>query len=172
MTIVRLNPLSVTALGDMETLHHQMNRLLAGLADGLPNDLGTDLGFSSSLKERGLDGYVPKAELIETNEALVLNLELPGINPDELTIEVTAESVSVKGERKANAESPSKGENSKGDKRLNRSEFRYGSFHRVMTLPIQIQQTNVEANYRNGILSLTLPKVVEEKDKVVKVTVH
>jgi HSP20 family protein len=92
-------------------------------------------------------------------------------------IEVTAESVSVKGERNANAESPSKGEPAKGehsrrDKNLNRSEFRYGSFHRVMTLPIQIQQTNVAANYRNGILSLTLPKVLEEKDKVVKVTVH
>ena len=159
MTIVRLNPISLT-MGDIDTFHRQMNRLFDGLTDGLANDLG----FSTALQERGLDTFTPNAELIETDEALVLNLELPGMNPDDLEVEVTAESVSVKGERIANAES--------NENLIGRSEFRYGPFHRIIPLPTPIQQTNVEADYKNGILSLTLPKVVEEKDKVVKVTVR
>ncbi|MFM6395583.1 Hsp20/alpha crystallin family protein, partial [Planktothrix sp.] len=46
----------------------------------------------------------------------------------------------------------------------------YGKFHRVIPLPIRIQNTQVQANYQEGILSLTLPKAEEEKNKVVKVT--
>ena len=160
MTIVRLNPLHLSPLGDMDTFHHQMNRLLDGLTDGLANDLG----FSNVLREKGLAVYSPKAELIETDEAMVLNLELPGVNPDDLTVEVTAEAVSVKGERQSNFADRENG--------INRSEFCYGTFHRVIPLPLAIQQANVEADYKNGILSLTLPKVVEEKDKVVKVTIR
>ena len=160
MTIVRLNPLSLTALGDIDTLHHQVNRLF----DGLTDSVSSDLGFSSMMKERGIRTFVPKAELIETDESLVLKLELPGINPDDLTIEVTAESVSVKGDRESEGDAIENG--------INRSEFRYGTFHRVIPLPTLIQQTNVEADYKNGILNLTLPKVVEEKDKVVKVSVR
>ena len=160
MTIVRLNPISLTALGDMDTFHRQMNRLFDGLTDGL----ASDLGFSTALRERGIDTFTPNAELVETHETLVLKLELPGINPDELTVEVTAESVSVKGDRPSEETTLEKG--------INRSEFRYGSFHRIIPLPVPIQQTNVDADYKNGILSLTLPKVVEEKDKVVKVIVR
>lgn len=160
MTIVRLNPLRLTTFGDTDTLHHQMNRLLDGLTDGLVNDLG----FSNALRERGLAVDNPKAELIETDDVMVLNLELPGVNPDDLTVDVTAKSVAVKGERQANFEGSENG--------INRSEFRYGPFHRVIPLPVHIQQKKVEANYENGILSLTLPKLVEEKDKVVKVAIR
>ena len=50
-----------------------------------------------------------------------------------------------------------------------RSEFRYGKFSRVIPLPVRIQNTNVTAEYKDGILNLTLPKAEEEKNKVVKV---
>lgn len=163
MTIVQLSPLSLTALSDVDTFHHQMNRLFDGLAD----NLASNIGCSTSLRESERSEYTPKADLLETDEALILTLEVPGINPEQLAVEVTTESVSVKGERQSHPTSIQRGKTS-----MHRSEFRYGKFHRVISLPVQIQQTNVEANYKNGILSLTLPKVVEEKDKVVKVTIR
>ncbi|MGL4882936.1 MAG: Hsp20/alpha crystallin family protein, partial [Waterburya sp.] len=69
--------------------------------------------------------------------------------------------VAISGERKAETKSE---ENCK-----TRSEFRYGKFSRVIPLPVRIQNTNVTADYKDGILNLTLPKSEEEKTKVVKV---
>jgi len=50
-----------------------------------------------------------------------------------------------------------------------RSEFRYGKFHRVLSLPAHIQNDSVQAEYKDGILMLTLPKVAEARNKVVKI---
>jgi HSP20 family protein len=52
-----------------------------------------------------------------------------------------------------------------------RTEFRYGQFQRVIPLPARIENTNVQADYKNGVLQLTLPKAAEEKNKVVKVNI-
>ncbi|MGK7891967.1 MAG: Hsp20/alpha crystallin family protein [Leptolyngbyaceae cyanobacterium] len=137
---------------NIDTLHHQMTRLF------------DDLGFSAAVQERGLVNLVPAAELEETDEALILRLEVPGMKPDDLTVEVMAESVSVAGDRQSTAQSAEDGST--------RSEFRYGKFQRVIPLPLRIQNTKAEATYENGVLSLMLPKVEEEKNKVVKVAIR
>ena len=81
----------------------------------------------------------------------------------DLDIQVTADSVSISGERKEESKSEEKG--------VTRSEFRYGSFSRVIPLPVEIQNSNVTAEYKDGILNLTLPKSEAEKTQVVKVNV-
>ena len=139
MTIVRYNPWT-----EMNSLQRQLNRML--------DDALTPANAANYSK-------VPAAELTVNDEDLVLKLELPGINPADLDIEATAKSISVSGERKSNSEA--KGET--------RSEFRYGSFQRVIPLPAKIQNTEVKAEYKDGILHLTLPKAEAEKNKVVKV---
>ncbi|MBP0038351.1 MAG: Hsp20/alpha crystallin family protein, partial [Roseofilum sp. SID1] len=92
-----------------------------------------------------------------------IKLEVPGMKPDDLDIQVTAEAVSISGERRSERTTEEKG--------VTRSEFRYGQFQRVIPLPNRIQNNNVEAEYKEGILHLTLPKVEEEQHKVVKVKV-
>ena len=67
----------------------------------------------------------------------------------------------IAGKRKSETKSEENGKT--------RSEFRYGKFKRVIPLPARIQNTNVTADYKDGILNLTLPKSEEEKNKVVKV---
>ena len=104
---------------------------------------------------------VPAAELSETDEALHLKLEVPGMEAKDLDIQVMADRVAIAGERKSETKSTEDG------KTL--SEFSYGKFSRVIPLPVRIQNTNVTADYKDGILNLTLPKVEEEKNKVVKV---
>ncbi len=144
MTIIRYSPWS-----EMNSLQRQLNQMF--------NEVSTP----ATLTEFGNFSRIPAAELIEHENALVLKLEVPGMQPADLNIEATAKSISVSGERKSEAQSNTEGQT--------KSEFRYGSFQRVIPLPVKIQNTEVKAEYKDGILHLTLPKAEAEKNKVVKV---
>ncbi|NJO94027.1 MAG: Hsp20/alpha crystallin family protein [Hydrococcus sp. RM1_1_31] len=147
MALVRYNPWQ-----EMNALQRQLNRLFD---ETLPTANWGDFGSLAS---------VPAAELTETEEALNLKLEVPGMDASNLDIQVTVNHVSISGERKEETKSEDKG--------VTRSEFRYGKFNRVIPLPARIQNTNVTAEYKDGILNLTLPKAEEEKNKVVKVNLE
>ncbi len=135
---------------EIEAMQRQMNRLFDNLV-GLTED-----GYNTS--------FIPAAEIEETEQALHLKLEVPGLDPKDLNVEVTANAVSISGERKSATRTEEQG--------MVRSEFRYGKFQRVIPLPTRIQNNNVQAEYKDGILHLTLPKTEEEKNKVVKVTIQ
>ncbi len=144
MALVRYNPWQ-----EMNSLQRQLNRLFD---DTLTSDNWDNFGNLSK---------VPAAELTETDDALHLKLEVPGMEAKDLDIQVMADRVAITGERKSETKSESNGKT--------RSEFRYGKFSRVIPLSARIQNTNVTAEYKDGILNLTLPKSEEEKNKVVKV---
>ena len=99
----------------------------------------------------------PAAELTETEDELHLRLELPGMSAKDVEIEVTASAVKVIAERKTE------------HKENTRSEFYYGKYQRLIPLKARIENTKVTAEYKDGILNLTLPKSEAEKNKVVKV---
>ncbi|BAZ14079.1 heat shock protein Hsp20 [Calothrix sp. NIES-4071] len=103
----------------------------------------------------------PAAELHETDEAVHLKLELPGVEAKDVDIEVTENAVKVVAERKTETSTEENGRT--------RSEFYYGKFQRVIPLRARIQNTAVTAEFKDGILNLTLPKSEAEKNKVVKV---
>ena len=145
MALVRYNPWH-----EMSSLQRQLNRLFD---DALTTDSWDEWSNLSK---------IPAAELTETDEALHLKLEVPGMEAKDLDIQVTADSVSISGERKSETKSEENGRT--------RSEFRYGKFSRVIPLPARIQNTNVTAEYKDGILNLTLPIAQAEKNKVVKVS--
>ena len=158
MAIVRYNPWS-----EMNSLQRQLNRMF------------DDVLTPATLADFGNFSKVPAAELTETEDNLVLKLEVPGMQPAELNIEATAKSISISGERKSETQAEDSGKTRlsegvyhKGTMSF-RTEFRYGSFQRVIPLPVRIQNTEVKAEYKNGILHLTLPKAEAEKNKVVKV---
>lgn len=107
--------------------------------------------------------WAPAIELKSTDDAIVLRAELPGINAENLDVQVARESVLISGEYKSETKTEDK------EHQIHRSEFRYGSFHRVIPLPVAVQNDQVQADFKDGILNLTLPKVEAEKPKVVKV---
>ena len=144
MALVRYNPWS-----EINSLQRQFNRLFD---DALTPANWDDFGNLAK---------VPAAELTEHDDALHLRLEVPGMKAEDLDIQVMADRVAISGERKSETKSEEDGRT--------RSEFRYGKFQRVIPLPARIQNTNVTADYKDGILNLTLPKSEEEKNKVVKV---
>lgn len=143
MALVRWEPFR-----EIESLQHEMNRLFDTLAPTRRTSVGE------------ID-FMPAAEMHETAEAIELRLEVPGMEAQDLDISATAEAVSITGERRSETKTEENGKM--------RSEFRYGKFQRVIPLPARIQNDRVTAEYKNGILRLTLPKAEEEKNKVVKV---
>ncbi len=144
MAIVRYNPWS-----ELDSVQRQINRMFNEV---LP---------TTNITESNTFFKYPAAELIEAEEYLTLKLEVPGINSEDIEIEATAKSISIKGDRQSQV--------TEEQQNKTQSEFRYGSFHRVISLPVRIQNTQVKAEYQDGILHLTLPKADEEKNKVVKV---
>ncbi|MDZ8236918.1 MAG: Hsp20/alpha crystallin family protein [Nostoc sp. ChiQUE01a] len=143
MALVRWNP-----WGEIGTLQRQINNLFE------------DTRVPSGLFDRDFL-RVPAAELKETDDALHLKLELPGIDAKDLDIQVTEDAVHISGERKSETKTEEKG--------TTKTEFYYGKFQRIIPLSARIQNTNVTADYQDGILHLTLPKTEQEKNKVVKV---
>ncbi|MDZ8050709.1 MAG: Hsp20/alpha crystallin family protein [Aulosira sp. ZfuVER01] len=141
MVLVRWQPFS-----EMETLRRQMDKMF--------DELG-------SVNAQIAQTWTPAIELQDTNESLILRAEIPGIEGKDLDIHVTREAVSIAGETRQERKTQQKG--------YFRSEFRYGKFQRIVSLPVPIKNDQVQADLKNGILTLTLPKVEEVKQKVVKI---
>jgi HSP20 family protein len=143
MALVRWEPFR-----EVESLQQEMNRLFDSLTT--PENGGSQGA-----------GFVPAAEMHETPYSIELRLELPGMEAKDIDVRVTKEAVAISGERQFERKTEEGG--------MSRSEFRYGKFQRVIPLPAQIQNDKVQADYKNGVLSLSLPKIEEEKNKVFKV---
>ena len=138
------------SLPTIETLQEEMNRLFHQLS---PSGNG----------DSELMAFMPSAELEDTPDAVHLKLEIPGLEAKDLDIQVSEHSVSISGERRSETKTEEKG--------AVRSEFRYGKFERIIPLPVQVKTDGAQAEYKNGILTLNLPKSEQEKKKVVKVEV-
>ena len=146
MAIVRFQPFY-----DLEEIQTQMNRLFDDIITPRNRWNGMGLTFQSA------------AEFEETDEAYQLKLEVPGLEPSDLNIEATVDAITISGERRSEVKNEHKG--------ATHTEFRYGKFERVLSLPGRIDHQKIAADYKNGILNLTLPKAEEEKNRVVKVNV-
>lgn len=144
MTLIRWQPWQ-----EVESLSRQLDQLFADF---------TPVSRTASPVSKT---WTPAIELKATDTDFVLRAELPGIDAKDLDIQVTREGVSIAGEYRA--------ETKHEDGKFFRSEFRYGSFRRVVPLPVAIQNDQVKADFADGILTLTLPKAVSDRPKVVKV---
>ncbi len=152
MSLVRWHPFReierLEPFREIDSLQRQINRLFGTL---LPTDSSEEIGYP----------FIPAAELEETPDTLHLKLEVPGLEAKDISVEVMPEQVYITGERKSETKSEDQG--------ITRSEFRYGKFQRVIPLPSPVQNEKVDAEFKDGILRLTLPKAESEKGKAVKV---
>jgi HSP20 family protein len=138
---------------EISSLQREMNRLLDRMMT-TSGDGGEMMGYA----------FIPAAEMHENADNIELRLELPGMEAKDLDVKVTAEAVSVSGERKVETRAEEKG--------MRRSEFRYGRFQRIIPLPTRIQNDRVQAEFKNGVLCLTMPKAEEERKKVVTINLE
>ncbi len=118
-----------------------------------------DRAFEDLTTQRVEPTWQPAAELQSNETAFVLRVQLPGINAKDLNVKIGRTGVALSGERKA--------ENKTEENGFFRSEFRYGKFQRVISLPSPVQNDQVNAEFKDGILTLTLPKVQAVRPSVV-----
>jgi HSP20 family protein len=108
-----------------------------------------------------IEKFAPMCNLAETEAHYEVTVELPGMKPEEFNVELRNGELWITGERKEEKEE-------KG-KTWHRMERRYGEFRRVFRLPLAVEEEKVTAEYKEGILRVTVPKVAEAKPKRVEV---
>lgn len=128
---------------EFETMRRQFDRLFCELTPAEPT------------------AWTPAVELKDEGDALTLRVQLPGMAAKDIDIQVSRGAVSISGEHQHQSEQTDNG--------ILRSEFRYGKFHRIVRLPVAVQNDQVQAEYKDGILHLTLLKTPEVKNQVVKI---
>jgi HSP20 family protein len=105
--------------------------------------------------------WAPAVDIVETDHDLTIKAELPGMDPKDIEARVEGGALYLKGERKF------ENETNKGN--YHRVERSYGSFMRTFSLPTSVDAEKVAAEYKDGVLTLTLPKKEEAKPKTIKV---
>jgi HSP20 family protein len=138
----------------MERLQSEMNRIF----DGLNN---TPDGRTNSLMQGGRM-WSPSVDVAENAQEIVVHAELPGMKQDDIDIELTGDTLTLRGERKF--------ENEERKENFVRIERSYGRFQRSFTIATPIQHDKVTASYRDGILEIHLPKSEEQRPRKVQVT--
>ncbi|MEA3377956.1 MAG: Hsp20/alpha crystallin family protein [Chloroflexota bacterium] len=100
-------------------------------------------------------------DMYETDEDVVVKVSVPGIDPEDLDISITGDTLTIRGESRAEEEVEE-------DNYIYR-ERRYGAFSRTVTVPMSVEADKAEAEFEDGVLTLRLPKTEEVKPKAIKV---
>lgn len=136
----------------LRSMHEMMDRLFS---DHFLTPFGR-LGLSENLP-----AFSPKVDISETENDIKVRAEIPGINPDDVSIEVTEDTLSISGTIDKSVE-----ENEENYYRMERSS---GRFSREFMLPAKVDADNVDAQANNGVITITLSKLPSEQKRKVKI---
>src|SRR5688572_4000802 len=144
MALVRFEPAR-----EIESLQSDMNRLFDGF-------------FGPRSNGSGVRRWLPAMDLVEAENHLVLRADLPGVNEDDVAIEIRDGVLTISGERRAEHEDKREG--------YHRVERAFGRFSRSLTLPKGVDADAVTANFERGVLEVRVPKPEERKPKRVEIS--
>lgn len=153
MSLIRWNPTRdlATFPSDMFNLQREMNRVF-------------DSFFHGADEPNLFNGaWMPAVDVAEEDDAYVVKVELPGVNKDDVKITLESNILTIRGEKKVESEVK--------QKNYHRTERSYGSFQRSFTLPTSVKNDKIDAVYKDGILTVSLPKAEEAKPKQIEVKV-
>lgn len=120
-----------------------------------------DSVFGRFPRERGETFWAPPIDIEETEDAIVIRAELPGMNKEDIKVNLSGDTLTISGERKQETE--------KKGRTYYRIERAYGKFQRTITLPAEVEGEKAKASYKAGVLELVLPK--SEKAKAKEITI-
>ncbi|HBX43060.1 MAG TPA: molecular chaperone [Deltaproteobacteria bacterium] len=138
---------------DLSSIQERMNQIFE---DALARSRGREEGLRSGM-------WTPAVDIYENNDSVVVKAELPGVEKDQISVEVKDGILSLRGERKFEKEVK--------EESYHRIERSYGSFQRSFSLPVSVDQEKVTAQFKNGVLEVTLPKKEQAKPKQIQVNV-
>jgi len=133
---------------------------------------GVDDWFKRAFQDFALTELIPDFEteltplidITEDTKAITVKAEMPGLDTKDLDITLENGLLTIRGEKTE--------EKKEEDKYYHRVERRYGGFCRTMRLPVEVKSDKIDATYKNGILTIVLPKAVEVKPEITHVKVH
>ncbi|MCG8425645.1 MAG: Hsp20/alpha crystallin family protein [Proteobacteria bacterium] len=149
-------PVSAEETNPLALFRSEMNRFVDSFWSDWPS--GAIFGQSNS-------SFFPNIEVSETDKAVEISAELPGMTEKELEVTLSADAsrLTLKGEKKFEEE--------KKEKDYHHFERSYGSFQRVIALPCAVDEKRVEATFKDGVLAMSLPKLPEEAQGIKKISV-
>lgn len=136
---------------EMRTLQREIDQLFDSF---FPNRQSENGGAEKA-------NWTPRVDLSENDEEYLLHLDLPGMTKEDISISFQDGTLSVSGERKA--------ETKREDENFVRVERAAGHFYRSFTLPKQIKENKISAEYENGVLRIHVPKAEETKPRQIEV---
>jgi len=139
---------------DIEKKRSEMDRLLDTFLFGKPQ----------RRDDEGEAEWSPAVDVAETKNEIVVNVEIPGMDPGGFDISLTERTLTIKGEKKHEKEET--------EENYRLIERRYGTFIRSILLPQEVESDKTHAFYKNGILKIILPKSEEAKEKEIKIKVE
>jgi len=122
-----------------------------------------DFPLGGSMSDRRED-WIPSVDILEKDDALILRAELPGITEKDIDLKIEGNTLTLKGERKM--------EDEDNKSNYHRVEGHYGSFLRSFKLPDTVDVEKINAEYKNGVLTIKLPHKPETKPRDIQVSVH
>lgn len=140
-------------IGNLFNLHNEMGRLFGDLLSSQENDVDTENA-----------SWIPTVDISESENTYEIHAELPGVTENDVNISVTDNLLTIKGEKQV--------QENTDNKNYHRVERRYGSFKRSFTLPRLVNTSEIKAGFKDGILSLTIPKAEEAKPKEIQISVN
>lgn len=151
MTLIRWRP-EADLTPRISDLSREMNRLFGSFFRGDVSDEGA---LATT--------WVPAVDILEQDDSYTFEAELPGLNKEDVKISVQDNILTLRGEKKDERKESKKG--------YLRMETNYGSFSRSFTLPTTINASKIEAEYKDGVLKIHIPKAEEAKSKLIDVKV-
>lgn len=107
------------------------------------------------------EAWLPAVDVSETGDKITVKAEIPGMEAKDIDISMVGDTLTIKGEKKA--------EHEEKEENYHLVERSYGSFSRAMKLPVAVDPEKVEATYKNGVLTVVLPKKEEVKPKAIEI---
>jgi HSP20 family protein len=140
------------------SLQQDINRLFDSFFQGFENR------SMSTFEETSSPMFSPSLDITETDSDVRVTIELPGLTDKEIDLSISENSLTVKGEKKEERE-----ENTSGYYRMERL---YGSFYRSIPLPCSIDRDKVQATFKQGVLSISMPKTRQALQETRKITIN
>jgi len=150
-----------SSVDEMQTLRERMNRLFEESKRGNGGTGGNGGGAGGEGSSPRV--WAPAVDVAETEREIILHAELPGLRKEDIDIQLTGDTLTLRGERQlANTQ---RGEN------FHRVERQYGVFQRTFQIEVPIDTTKVAASYEEGVLTVRLPKQEEVKPRQIEIQV-
>lgn len=130
---------------------------LSDIRDSLDRFFDQNL-MAKNRNRRKVTSFIPAIEVINKKDSIVVKAEVPGIEKKDIQLAFDDGHLVLKGESKRDVETK--------EDDYYYSERMYGSFYRTIPLPSEVDQKNVKAQYRDGVLTVTLPRSKESKDSI------